>query len=164
MLGIWLIQQHPDLYYAYIGNAQMVNTTENDIMGYELALQYLDEKVDTAMLETLKSYGPPPYSGNDLAEKYLAYIDVLNDYMNVPCCALMVPLVPLFAPEYGYVDKLNHTRDLIESFTVVYPQLSDLEFTTQATSLDVPVYIFLGQRDANAMTSLIHHLSSPPHP
>ncbi|HSL43453.1 MAG TPA: alpha/beta fold hydrolase, partial [Anaerolineales bacterium] len=41
IIGVNLVQQHPELFYAYIGNGQMVNTTENDILGYELALDYL---------------------------------------------------------------------------------------------------------------------------
>jgi len=44
ILGIWLVQEYPDLYYAYMGNGQMVNTTENDVMGYEFALNYLTKK------------------------------------------------------------------------------------------------------------------------
>lgn len=155
ILGIWLAQQYPDLYHAYIGNGQMINTTENDVMGYDLALQYLAEKGDTAALEALRKNGPPPYNGKDLVSKYVAYIDVLNDYMNAPRYALIVPVVPFIAPEYGYVDKLNHTLGLIQSFKVVYPQLQDLDFTTQATRLEVPVYIFLGRHDVNAMTSLV---------
>jgi pimeloyl-ACP methyl ester carboxylesterase len=155
ILGIWLAQQYPDLYYAYIGNGQMVNTTENDILGYELALQYLAEKGDTAMLETLRRNGPPPYSGDSLVMKYVTYIDVLNDYMGEPRYALAVPILPFFAPEYGYVDKINHTRGLVDSFNVLYPQLRDLDFTTQASRLEVPVYIFLGRHDVNAMTSLV---------
>ena len=35
--------------------------------------------------------------------------------------ALVVPLIPFFAPEYGLVDKVNHTRGLIDSFNVVFP-------------------------------------------
>jgi pimeloyl-ACP methyl ester carboxylesterase len=155
ILGIWLIQQYPDLYYAYIGNGQMVNTTENDVMGYNLALQYLKDKGDTAMLQTLQKNGPPPYTGKTMLGRYVAYIDVLNDYMNSPRYALVVPIVPLFAPEYGWVDKINHTRGLLDSFPMVYPQLTDLDFTTQAAKLQVPVYIFLGRHDVNAMTSLV---------
>jgi len=155
ILGVWLVQQYPDLYYAYIGNGQMVNTTENDIMGYELALQYLKNKGDTKMVETLQRNGPPPYTQNDMVSQYIAYIDVLNDYMNAPRYKVAIPIIPFFATEYGLVDKVNHTRGLIESFRVVYPQLKDLDFTTQATKLNVPVYIFAGRHDVNAMSSLV---------
>ncbi len=160
ILGIWLIQQYPDLYYAYIGNGQMVNTTENDVMGYELALQYLEKKGDRTAIDTLLRNGPPPYTGENLVNQYLAYIEVLNDYMGAPRYAMVVPIVPFLAQEYGYVDKVNHTRGLIESFKVVYPQLRDLDFTTQASKLNVPVYIFLGKQDVNAMTSLVERYNN----
>jgi pimeloyl-ACP methyl ester carboxylesterase len=155
ILGVWLVQQHPDLFHAYVGNGQMVNTTENDVLGYELALKFSAERGDTHALEALRRNGPPPYTGDGVVFKYLAFLDILNDYMHSPRYALVVPIVPLFAPEYGIVDKVNHTRGLIESFNVVYPQLRDLDFITQAPKLEVPVYIFAGRDDVNAMASLV---------
>ena len=154
ILGVWLAEKYPTLYYAYIGTGQMVNTTKNDVMGYELAIDYLAKKDDTKMLETLRRNGQPPYKGDQIVNKYVTYMDVLNDYMNAPHYAIVVPIAPFIAPEYGYVDKINHTRGLIDSFAVVYPQLEDLDFTTQAAKLDVPVYIFVGRDDVNAIASL----------
>jgi pimeloyl-ACP methyl ester carboxylesterase len=155
IIGVQLVQQYPDLYYAYIGNGQMVNTTQNDVLGYQLALRYLAEKGDSPTLDKLRRNGPPPYVGKGLLDRYVAYLDVLNEYMHSPRYTLVVPIVPFLAPEYGLVDKINHTRGLIESFTVVYPQLKDLDFMTQAPQLQVPVYIFAGRDDVNAMSSLV---------
>ena len=155
ILGIWLVQQYPELYHAYIGNGQMVNTTQNDVMGYELALDYLAEVGNAAALEKLRRNGPPPYAGEGMLGKYVAFLDVLNEYMGAPRYTVIVPVIPFIAPEYGLVDKINHTRGLITSFQVVYPQLRDLEFRTQAASLEVPVYIFAGRDDVNAMSSLV---------
>ena len=155
ILGMWLVQRYPELYYAYVGNGQMINTTENDVMGYELALDYLTERGHTAMAERLRRNGPPPYSGAGMLDKYVAYLDVLNNYMGSLDYTLIVPIVPFMAPEYGLVDKVNHTRGLVELFQVVYPQLRDLDFTTQARKLEVPIYIFAGRNDVNAMSSLV---------
>jgi pimeloyl-ACP methyl ester carboxylesterase len=155
ILGVWMVQRYPELYHAYIGNAQMVNTTENDVLGYELALQYLTEQGDMAQLETLRRNGPPPYTGANVTGRYVAYLDVLNDIMEAPRYALVVPIVPFLAPEYGLVDKINHTRGLIESFEVVYPQLRDLDFIQQAPHLEVPVYFLVGRDDVNAMAFLV---------
>lgn len=155
ILGVWLVQQHPDLYYAYIGNGQMVTTTENDVLGYDLALDYVTQRGDTALAATLRAYGPPPYRGPDMLSRYVAYLDVLNDYMGAPRYTLVVPLIPFLAPEYGLVDKVNHTRGLIESFQAVYPQLEDLDLVSQARTLQVPVYLFAGRNDVNAMSSLV---------
>ena len=155
ILGVWLVQEYPELYYAYIGNGQMVNTTQNDVMGYELALEYLEGKGDTERLETLRQNGPPPYLGEGLIKPYVDHFNVLNEMMDTLPYTVSVPIVPFLAPEYGYVDKINHTRGLVESFEAVYPQLEDLDFKTQATTLDVPVYIFVGRDDVNAMSSLV---------
>lgn len=155
ILGVWLVQEYPELYYAYIGNGQMVNVIRDDVMGYELALSYSVERGDAKMVETLQRNGPPPYTGEDMLDKYVTYLDVLNDYMNSPHYTVIVPIIPFIAPEYGLVDKINHTRGLIRSFEVVYPQLQDVDFTTQAAKLDVPVYIFAGRNDVNAMSSLV---------
>lgn len=165
ILGIWLVQDSPEYYQAFVGSGQMVNTTANDLAGYRLALDYSEQRGDRATLARLRSNGPPPYSGQGLVFRYLDYLDVLNDYMGSPRFATIVPIVPFLAPEYGYVDKVNHTRGLIDSFNVVYPQLADLDFRTQAGRLDVPVYFFVGREDVNAMASLVEdyysELSAP---
>jgi pimeloyl-ACP methyl ester carboxylesterase len=155
ILGVWLAQRYPELYHAYIGNGQMVNTTQNDVMGYELALDYLAEQGRTDELESLRRNGPPPYRGQGMLGKYVAFLDVLNDYMGAPRYTVIVPIIPFIAPEYGLLDKINHTRGLVDSFQQVYPQLEDLDFTTQAAALEVPVYIFAGKDDVNAMSSLV---------
>lgn len=155
ILGVWLVQQYPDLYHAYIGNGQMVNTVENDVMGYELALKHSEDQGDSKTVEKLRENGPPPYFGAGMLAKYVAYLDILNDIMGSPRYTLIVPIIPFLAPEYGYIDKINHTRGLIDSFQAVYPQLVDLDFKTQAPKFEVPVYIFAGRDDVNAMSSLV---------
>ncbi|MDQ2692709.1 MAG: lysophospholipase, partial [Chloroflexota bacterium] len=155
IIGVNLVQQHPELFHAYIGNGQMVNTTENDILGYELALDYLTKKGDTRTVEVLHRNGPPPYTGNNVTGKYVAYLDILQEYMGMPRFTIIVPIIPFIAPEYGYVDKINHTRGLVESFDAIYPQLKDLDFITQAPKLEVPVYLFAGRNDVNAMYTIV---------
>ncbi len=53
-------------------------------------------------------------------------------YMDMPRLSVIVPIIPFMATEYGLVDKINHTRGVIDSFDAVYPQLKDLDFITQA--------------------------------
>jgi pimeloyl-ACP methyl ester carboxylesterase len=62
---------------------------------------------------------------------------------------------PINEPEYGLLDKANWVRGLMDVFNVVYPQLEDLDFATQAAELEVPVYFFVGRYDVNAMASLV---------
>ncbi len=159
ILGIWLVRDNPDLFYAFISSGQMVNTTENDLLGYEFALRSLTEKGDLETVEALKRNGPPPYTEGNLTMTYAAYLGVLNDYMNEHAhgegedADILVDAIQ--QPEYGLLDKVNWVRGLIEVFNKVYPQLADLDFTTQANHLDVPVYFMVGRYDVNAMASLV---------
>lgn len=155
ILGIQLVQRYPDLFHAYVGTGQMVNTTENDVLGYHLALQIATERNEFATVEKLRRNGPPPYTGRGMAMKYALYNNILFRYMDSPTLELILLLVPQFAPEYGLVDRVNFARGLIESFAVVYPQLESLDFTSQAAQLDLPVYFLVGRHDVNAMASLV---------
>ncbi len=155
ILGTKLVQQYPELFYAYVGNGQMVNTTENDRLGYELALQLAGEWDEARTVERLRRNGPPPYSGAGMALKYAAYNNVLFRHMDSPTLDLVLLLVPQFAREYGLVDRVNFARGLLDSFPVVYSQLHDLDFETQAAQLDLPGYFLVGHEDVNAMASLV---------
>jgi pimeloyl-ACP methyl ester carboxylesterase len=155
ILGTKLVQQYPGDYYAYIGIGQMVNTTENDQMGYRLALKLVEEKGDYKLLDRLTAYGEPPYTGDGMAIKYAVYNNVLFDYMGSANLQTVLLLVPQFAREYGLVDKINFARGLAESFAVVYPQLQGLDFAVEAPNMEVPMYFLVGRRDVNAMASLV---------
>lgn len=155
ILGIKLVQQYPDLFYAYVGTGQMVNTTENDRLGYEIALDDATQRGDTATVNRLIYNGPPPYSGPGMAMKYALYNNVLFRYMDSATLEVVLLVVPQLAKEYGLIDKVNFARGLIDSFPVVYPQLRDLDFTTQAATLSVPVYFLVGRNDVNAVASLV---------
>lgn len=157
ILGTWLVRDYPDLFHAYISSGQMVNTTENDLMGYEFALDYLTERGEMDRVAKIRRNGPPPYTEGNLTFTYAAYLGALNDYMarNAHGEDHDILIDAILEPEYGLADKVNWVLGLVRVFNVVYPQLADLDFTTQATELDVPVIFLVGRHDVNAMTSLV---------
>ena len=159
ILGIWLVQQYPQLFYAFIGHGQMVNVIEDDVMGYQLALKYATEHGDTATVETLRRNGPPPYTGEGLFEKEQAFIKVNLQNEMGPLATLpwyvLISLGPAFSPEYGLLDKVNYARGMYDVFTAMLPQMDSIDFTTQATRLQVPVYFLVGRNDQNAMPQLV---------
>lgn len=158
ILGVWLVQQHPELYYAFISSGQMVTTTENDVLGYEFDLDYLEQRGESDAAERLRAIGPPPYSGGGMMWRYMDVFGVQNVYMDANAHGEGVShnlmFDSLLAPEYGLVDKVNWLRGLVDVFVHVYPQLADLDFRTQAAELSVPVYFIKGRWDVNAINSL----------
>jgi CubicO group peptidase (beta-lactamase class C family) len=152
-LGVMLAQRYPDLFHAFIGTGQMVAFKETDILCYEFALRWAQERGDTQKVERLKQQGPPPYYGKGVAWKQTTYLLDTFAYMNQnPAIADngFNTFRDLASPEYGLYDKVNWFRGVLETLDVVYPQLWEVDFRQQAVHLEVPVYFLLGRHDVNA--------------
>lgn len=152
-LGIWLVQRYPDLFHAFIGTGQMVSFLETDTLCYDFALNWAKERGDSKKVQQLEEQGPPPYYGNGVAMKEAAFLMDTFNYMNQdPAIADdgFNTFQDLASSEYGLYDKVNWFRGALDTMDVVYPQLWDVDFRTQAADLKVPVYFLLGRHDVNA--------------
>jgi pimeloyl-ACP methyl ester carboxylesterase len=58
-----------------------------------------------------------------------------------------IGLYGIFGSEYGFIDKVNVMRGLVDMFSLMYPQLQDIDFRTDVRSLDVPVYVLDGAHE-----------------
>lgn len=54
----------------------------------------------------------------------------------------------LFVPENSAMDRINGLRALLDTFSVLYPQLQDIDFRSDVPGLNVPVYIVVGKHEA----------------
>jgi pimeloyl-ACP methyl ester carboxylesterase len=153
-LGIWMVQREPQSFHAFIGTGQMVAFLETDLMCYDFALKLAQERGDIKKVEQLTKQGPPPYYGKGMALKEAVYLMDTFNYMNANPAITddgFNTFQDLASAEYGLYDKVNWFRGpLGETLDVVYPQLWEVDFRTQATKLAVPVYFLLGRHDVNA--------------
>ncbi len=62
--GIGLLMAHarPDLLYAYVGTAQVVDKAKDEARSYELAMSHARARGDAEALSALEKIGPPPYA------------------------------------------------------------------------------------------------------
>jgi pimeloyl-ACP methyl ester carboxylesterase len=61
-LGIVAISDHPELYHAFIGVGQFVNSIEEERISLHFTLDYLARKGDRAGFAKLAALGEPPYA------------------------------------------------------------------------------------------------------
>jgi len=157
-IGVWLVQQHPELYHALVTTGQMVDPVENDIEMYDFALQRATEADNTGAVETLRRNGSPPYTRGNLLGRFQAMNAIVNDYMDARAhgegTGHNLAFDSMGAPEYGLLDKVYWGLSLLNTFPHVYSQLNDVDFRTQATELDIPVYFIKGRWDMNASNAL----------
>ena len=158
ILGVWLVQQHPDLFHALVSTGQMVAPVENDILMYEFAVEQATAQGRTGTLEQLRRNGPPPYTRSQLIGRFGTMNAVVDGYMGAHAhgegTGHNLVFDSMRAPEYGLVDKVTWALGLARTFTTVYPQIYDVDLRTQAHRLEVPAYFIVGRWDRNAIPEL----------
>lgn len=157
-LGIFLVNERPEDYYAFIGTGQMVAFEETEKICYESALKIAKSKGDEKQVNKLKEIGQPPYYGKNMALRTATYLQYLSKEMvNNP--EIHNPgyntLEDLSSVEYGIVDQLNFFRGMLRTFSKVYPELYTVDLRNDFTNLETPIYIIHGKYDLNAPVHLV---------
>src|SRR5665213_2868929 len=60
ILGLRMIREKPDLFFAYVGTGQVADETQNYAMAYEALLKKARAAGNQQAFDELKSIGPPP--------------------------------------------------------------------------------------------------------
>lgn len=148
-LGVLAVQQHPELYRAYVGVGQMVSQAATDQIFYDDTLEWAREEGRTDLVDTLEANGPPPYTNMLQYEPALSYEDEVHPYSHAGNSEGSGQMGEnIFVGEYTLLEQLHVFAGFLDTFSVLYPQLQDIDFRTQATNLEVPVYLAQGRHEA----------------
>ena len=107
---------------------------------------------DTALGATLRGNGPPPYDDLLAYEPAISHEHDWNPYPELDLDREMP--ANLFVPENSVMDRINGLRSFLDTFSVLYPQLQDIDFRTDATTIEVPVYLAVGAHEARGRAVL----------
>ena len=148
ILGVLAAQQHPELYRAYIGVGQMVDPLETDGVFYTDTLAWARRTGDTALVDKLTSSGPPPYTDMLDYEPSLTNTQVYP-YDHTPNSEGAGGFSEnLSVEEYTLLEQAHAFAGFFDVFTVLYPQLQEIDFRKEAARLTVPVYLMEGRFEA----------------
>ena len=148
-LGVLAVQQRPTLFHAFVGVGQMVNPLATDTVFYRDTLAWARTNGNAGLVDTLTRNGPPPYTNMLDYEPALSYEQELYPYDhggNSEGSGQMSE--NLLVKEYSLLDQVHVLGAFMDVFSVLYPQIQDIDFRTQATRLDVPVYLAQGRYEA----------------
>ena len=160
-LGVLAAQRAPDRFHAFIGNGQMVSQRETDRRVFDDLLAYADRTGDPALRARMEAWGRPPYADLPYANAFvMGYYEVLEEpytpseaYRARGDASGLDPFGVL-GSEYDLVAKANVLRGLIDMFTVMYPQLQEIDFRADVPRLDVPFYLVDGTAELAARRDL----------
>jgi proline iminopeptidase len=151
-LGALAVQQHPELYHAFVGTGQMVSQRATDVMFWEDTVAWAERAGDGALAATLRENGPPPYADLFKYELALSHEHDWNPYPEFDGHTEMDST--LFVPENTVMDRLNGFAAFLDTFSVLYPQLQEIDFRKDVPVLDVPVYMVIGRHEARGRAVL----------
>ncbi len=155
ILGIQMVKQRPDLFHAYVGVSQFVNTRANHIATYMHLLDLARANDDQQTVKDLESIGPPPW--NPL-NKWKLFRKAILKYEPKRVTAMTLPLSR--SPEYSSPSELASNEEAddfsfihFEGMTMSGPE-EQVDLPALGTSFAVPIYIVQGQEDLKAVPEL----------
>ncbi|EXF26124.1 peptidase [Nesterenkonia sp. AN1] len=144
--GVLAVQQHPERYRAFVGTGQMVDIRETDQIFYDESLEWAGVTGDQELQSQLEAQGPPPYS--DMLD-YTAIVGTERAIYAYPEFDGSTEMTAtIWVPENTFMDRVNAIRGLLDTYSLLYPQLQDLDLRQEAPRLEVPIYVVMGEHEA----------------
>ena len=161
ILGVLAVQERPDLFYAWIGSGQMVDIVETDQKIYMDLVAYAQRSGDADLAARLVAMGEPPYRDIPWSNSnVLGWYDYLyksytpsDGYIARGEAAGLDPF-GVIGSEYSFIEKTNVLRGLIDTFSLMYPQLYGLDLRESAARLEVPVWMLDGAAELEGRRSI----------
>lgn len=149
LLGVLAVQQHPDLYAAFVGAGQMVSPLETDRIFYADTLAWADANGSEDLAAELRRIGQPPYDDMLDYETALSHEEDVYPYDHRGNSEGMGGFSENFVvPEHTLVDQVHMLGAFMDTFGVLYPQIQGIDLRADAASLPVPVFFTQGQHEA----------------
>jgi pimeloyl-ACP methyl ester carboxylesterase len=151
-IGIQVAARAPELYYAYIGVAQMSNQLKSERLAYEYMLQQFKKSGNTKMVRKLEE-APVTMTGGT-PDAYLALRDPAMHKLGIGTTHDMnsvitgVFLPSLTSREYTLGEKVNMWRGKANSGVApLWDDILSTDLGKEVTELSIPVYFFEGIYD-----------------
>jgi pimeloyl-ACP methyl ester carboxylesterase len=155
VLGIYMVKRRPDLFYAYIGVAQVVNIRRSQAYSYRQVLERARAAGDQPAVTALENIGPPPWNS---IRQWPEFHKVLLLYQAKVITAASPPMH--LEPEYDSASE-QARRSEAADFSFVHfmgmamdGPLEQIDLAALGRDFAVPVYIIHGKEDLTAPPEL----------
>lgn len=153
MLGILMIQDNPQSYYAYIGGGQVVDIDRSEEISYAFITNRATEESNTTALDEMIAIGAPPYESDDqysMNDKFIIARRWLGRYggsVQPYPTEKEVSTAWKHIDEYHCLDRFYYNRTLPTVMKHMFGEYRRNILTETATDLEVPVYFTVGRHD-----------------
>lgn len=151
-IGIQAAAQAPELYYAYIGVAQMSNQLKSERLAYEYMLEQFKKNGNEEMVRKLEE--APVTMTDGTPDAYLALRDEAMHRLGIGTTHDMNSVITgIFLPsltsrDYTLIEKVNMWRGKSRSgISIMGDDMLSTDLSKRVPELSIPVYFFEGIYD-----------------
>lgn len=150
--GIQAAAQHPELYRAYIGVAQISSTLKSEKLAYDYMLEQFKANGDTNMVRKLEA--APVTMENGVPAEYHMVRDIAMHELGIGTTHDMTSIVTgLLMPsftfrEYTLAEKFQLWRGKARNgISILWTTTLAADLSQQVTEFEIPIYFFEGVYD-----------------
>jgi pimeloyl-ACP methyl ester carboxylesterase len=148
-LGVLAAQEAPEKYAAFVGVGQMVSQLATDRIYYADTLAWAQDTGQDGLAAELERIGPPPYSDARHYETVLSHEMEMYPYDHSANSEGQGQMSEnLFVSEYSLTEQIHVLAATLDTFSVLYPQLQDIDFRDTATDFEIPMFFVQGAHEA----------------
>lgn len=144
VLGLEMARQRPDLFYAFVGTGQVMDTLQSELFGYRTVLARARAAGDAKSVATLEEIGEPPYAG---VEQLGRQREILEIYRPKGEIGLNQERTLLLAPGYSLRDCADVYLFAPELTRELLAVVLEYKVTDRGSTFGLPLYFFLGEQD-----------------
>jgi pimeloyl-ACP methyl ester carboxylesterase len=157
LIGLKTVKQRPELYYAYIGMAQITNQLDSEKIAYNYIMEHYTNK---NIIKKMKKYNIPAMDTMPL--EYVALRDKPMHELGIGTMHDMKSVISgIFFPimnfsEYTFSEKINlwKAKSLLLNRTNLWETMIATDFSKEILSIDIPIYFIHGIYDYTVNYSL----------
>jgi pimeloyl-ACP methyl ester carboxylesterase len=154
-IALEMARARPELFYAYVGTGQSVDSRRANALTYQMLLERLRKARDDADVQRLTTIGPPPYStpaSTALEEEVLGRYLTTSEHDDLWGRDL------LFAPGYSLGETYLLMAGATRHRSILLKDHDAYSAVTRGTQFSVPLFFFEGTEDIVAPTQLVSEL------
>lgn len=151
-IGIQAAARAPELYYAYLGVAQMSRQLESERLAYEYMLEQFKADENIKMVRKLEEApvtmtGGTPVAYRAIRDQAMHSLGIGTTHaMNSVITGIFLP--SLASRDYTFMEKVNMWRGKSQAgISVIWNRMLATDLASQVPELDIPVYFFEGIYD-----------------
>lgn len=149
VVGMGAALKRPDLFHAYVGIGQNVNTMENERISFDFGMAQAKAHGNADAVKEMESIAP--YPGNRpvtreriiIARKWPQFYGGLSAFRDT---SIYFFDAPLLSPEYDFNDRQAIDKGNIFTLAHIMPEFLAVDYTGVKT-FPIPVVMFMGRHD-----------------